>query len=179
MATLFKGKEGIPIVSDYFAAYDSNRFWQLDDMDLHVRQIREAAVADAEIIKRDPDSHLSEGCKHGDYFTCILPEGTRASELLAAARADDPVATRLLTRWATPLRCAMETLIAAIDPDLIVLGGGLGETAFAALDHAPFKSAWFQCPVRAAVLGDDAGIIGAGLCALEYRVDQPEKAAQC
>jgi hypothetical protein len=28
-------------------------------------------------------------------------------------------------------------------------------------------------------LGDDAGIIGAGLCALEYRVDQPEKAAQC
>lgn len=108
-----------------------------------------------------------------------LPDGTRAAALLRAAKAGDALATDILTRWAAPLRCAMETLIAAIDPDLIVLGGGLGADAFAALDLVPFQSAWFQCPVRAAVLGDDAGMIGAGLCALGYALTQPETITPC
>jgi len=50
------------------------------------------------------------------------------------------------------------------------LGGGLGHAAKAALTGAPALAPWYQCPVEAAALGDDAGVIGAGLCALiEHR----------
>ena len=45
-------------------------------------------------------------------------------------------------------------------------GGGLGAAARAALSHAPALSPWYQCPVEAACLGDEAGVIGAGLVAL-------------
>ncbi|MCB8882275.1 ROK family protein [Acidisoma cellulosilytica] len=108
-----------------------------------------------------------------------LPEGMRAAELLQRGRAGDALALTVLRQWAGPLRCAIETLIAAIDPDLIVLGGGLGAEAFAALDYAPFNSEWFQRPIRAAILGDDAGMIGAGLCALAFAATQVGEAAAC
>jgi glucokinase len=54
--------------------------------------------------------------------------------------------------------------VAVLDPDLVVLGGGLGAAAAAALEASfPVTSEWFECPVVAARLGDDAGVIGAGL----------------
>ena len=43
--------------------------------------------------------------------------------------------------------------------------GGLGGAAHEALARAPALSPWYQCPVRAAFLGDDAGVIGSGLTA--------------
>jgi glucokinase len=95
------------------------------------------------------------------------PEGSRAADLLARARQGDAVALDVLTRWARPLRCAIESIIAVLDPELIVLGGGLGRDALSALEYAPWQSDWFRRPVQAAILGDDAGMIGAGLCALE------------
>jgi glucokinase len=93
-------------------------------------------------------------------------EGSRASELVARAGQGDGVSLQILSRWATPLRCAIESITAALDPDLVVLGGGLGIDALAALDYAPSESEWFRSPIRAAALGDDAGMIGAGLYAL-------------
>jgi glucokinase len=57
-------------------------------------------------------------------------------------------------------------MVAVADPEVVILGGGLGEAACAALAYAPEASAWYQCPVRAATLGDDAGVIGAALYAL-------------
>lgn len=95
------------------------------------------------------------------------PEGSRASELVTRAKAGDAVALHVLTQWAVPLRCAIESIIAILDPDLIVLGGGLGADALSALEYAPSQSEWFRRPIQTAVLGDDAGVIGAGLCALE------------
>ncbi len=50
----------------------------------------------------------------------------------------------------------------------MLLGGGLGAAAAAALAYVPETSAWYQCPVRAALLGDDAGVIGAALHALGH-----------
>ncbi|TJW42903.1 MAG: transcriptional regulator, partial [Mesorhizobium sp.] len=49
---------------------------------------------------------------------------------------------------------------------LVLLGGGLGLAAHRALARAPALAPWYQCPVEAAQLGDDAGVIGAGLHAL-------------
>ncbi len=50
---------------------------------------------------------------------------------------------------------------------MLLLGGGLGDSALKALAHAPEAGRWYRCPVAAAALGDDAGMIGSALAALE------------
>jgi glucokinase len=100
-----------------------------------------------------------------------LPAGTTADALLAAAEAGRSSARAILARtilsaWATPLRSAIGSMVAAADPEVVILGGGLGAAACAALAYVPEVSDWYQCPVRPAVLGDDAGVIGAALHAL-------------
>ena len=50
---------------------------------------------------------------------------------------------------------------------VIVIGGGLGAEMVAALARLPAVDRWFGLPVAAARLGDDAGVIGAGLAAAE------------
>lgn len=92
-----------------------------------------------------------------------LPDGTSAEHLLQR-QDQDPVAAAVLRRWATSWRLAIDTCVAVLDPDLVILGGGLGAAAAAALRlFSPETSPWFQCPVVPAGLGDDAGVIGAGL----------------
>jgi glucokinase len=92
-----------------------------------------------------------------------LPAGTTAEELLGHG-ARSAVAVAVLTRWAHAWRCAIDTVVAAFDPDLVLLGGGLGAAAATAVEaYAPATSPWFERPVLAAGLGDDAGVIGAGL----------------
>lgn len=95
-----------------------------------------------------------------------LPEGTRIDALLAAAEAGDAAATRLATAWIGPLRAAIDSVVAAMDPELVLLGGGLGHAACRALPLAPAASPWYQAPVRPAALGDDAGVVGAALAAM-------------
>jgi glucokinase len=91
-----------------------------------------------------------------------LPKGTTVERLLVDSR-DDPTAAAVIARWVTPWRAAIDTTIAALDPDLVVLGGGLGVAVATALRGTVQASLWFECPVVAATLGDDAGVIGAGL----------------
>lgn len=92
-----------------------------------------------------------------------LPPGTRAEALLAR---EDAVARRVIAAWATPLRAAIDSLIATCNPDCVVIGGGAGAAAFAALQTVPAQGAWYSAPVLAASLGDDAGVIGAASAAL-------------
>jgi glucokinase len=92
-----------------------------------------------------------------------LAKGTTADALLAAAEAGDAGALAILSAWATPLRAAIGSLVAVADPERVILGGGLGGAASAALAYVPEASDWYQCPVRPATLGDDAGVIGAAL----------------
>lgn len=92
-----------------------------------------------------------------------LPDGTTAQALLDHAD-EDPTAADVLRGWSGAWRAAIDTVAAAVDPDLVVLGGGLGGAAVMALQRFhPDTSAWFATPVAAATLGDDAGVIGAGL----------------
>ncbi|MBZ9748160.1 ROK family protein [Mesorhizobium sp. CO1-1-7] len=87
-------------------------------------------------------------------------------QLFARDAAGDIQARGILEAWARPLRAAIDTTVAVFDPDLVLLGGGLGRAAHRALGHAPALAPWYQCPVAPAQLGDDAGVIGAGLQAL-------------
>lgn len=92
-----------------------------------------------------------------------LPPGTRAEDLLAR---DDATARAVIDAWARPLRAAIDSLVSVINPDCVVIGGGAGAAAVAALETVPPRASWFSAPVRAARLGDDAGVIGAALAAL-------------
>lgn len=96
-----------------------------------------------------------------------MPAGLRAEDLLARAGAGDGMAQTLLDSWAAPLHRALQSLVAVADPRLILIGGGLGREMSAALARIPDPSHWFTVPVQPAQLGDAAGVIGAGLAALD------------
>lgn len=95
-----------------------------------------------------------------------LPESTRVEDLLGRS---DASARSVIAAWATPLRAAIDSLIATCNPDCVVIGGGAGPAAFAALATVPPRGAWYSAPVVAATLGDDAGVIGAATAALAAR----------
>jgi glucokinase len=91
-------------------------------------------------------------------------EGTSITDIL---QLQTPEAVALVEAWATPLRSGLDSLVAALGPEIVLLGGGLGAAAEQALRRVPARSPWFQYPVAAATLGDGAGVIGAALSALE------------
>lgn len=75
----------------------------------------------------------------------------------------DERARTVLHDWASPMQRALQTLVAVANPDHIIVGGGLGREMCKALDLLPTAKTWFESPIRPAKLGDDAGVIGAGL----------------
>ncbi len=95
-----------------------------------------------------------------------LPSETTADDLIAMRRAGDETADRTLRSWGLPLRATVGSLAATLGCDTVVLGGGLGEAAVAALSGFPEASSWFRYTLVPARLGDDAGVVGAALAAL-------------
>ena len=95
-----------------------------------------------------------------------LPADTVFDQLLAAADAGDARAHAILTEWAIPMRDAATSMAAAFDPDLVLFGGGLGHAMVSAIRRLPPEKSWYAYDIAAAELGDDAGVIGAGLAAL-------------
>jgi glucokinase len=69
----------------------------------------------------------------------------------------------VLRQWAVPLRAALDNIAATMDPEVILLGGGLGCDAARALADLPSVAPWFCPAILPAKLADDAGVIGAGL----------------
>ena len=106
-----------------------------------------------------------------------LAPDTDVDVLLAMAESGDGRASRVLELWASPLRAAIDSAVAAFDPQLVLLGGGLGASAHRALALFPAMADWYQCPVEPAALGDRAGVIGAGLSALKSAVRKAMKRA--
>ncbi|MGH9054411.1 MAG: ROK family protein, partial [Acidimicrobiales bacterium] len=102
------------------------------------------------------------------------PEAVRGEHVTAAAAEGDPAAAGTVAQFAWWLALGLANLTAAFDPEVIVVGGGLvaaGEAlmeparrAFSDLVEAP--AARPDLRIEAAVLGDKAGAIGAGLLAL-------------
>lgn len=103
---------------------------------------------------------LSALTKHADR------PGIRAETLLCDAERGDAVAAQILDDWARPMARAIETLVAVADPRCIVIGGGLGAEMARALGRLPRHDLWFGFPIEPAILGDNAGVVGAGLCAM-------------
>ena len=109
----------------------------------------------------------SSGTALGRHIaTAGLSPDTTIEELLSKSSKGDALASGVLALWVNPLRAAIDSAVAAFDPELVLLGGGLGIAAHQALAKFPALATWYQCPVEPAELGDRAGVIGAGLSAL-------------
>lgn len=96
--------------------------------------------------------------------------------LVAAARSGEPWALAVVERVGVRLGIAIASIVAVVDPSIVVIGGGAGEAASELLlpaarrsfvDHLMGAGHRPVAPVVPAVLGDDAGLIGAGLLAAE------------
>lgn len=108
---------------------------------------------------------LSSGTALGRHIANAgLPATVSAEELLSRSGAQS---RGVIERWIQPLRSGIDSLAATLDPEIVVLGGGLGKAACTALASVPPKSTWFQYRVAPAICGSEAGVIGAGLAAFE------------
>ncbi|MFD5085996.1 ROK family protein [Kitasatospora sp. NPDC058406] len=95
-------------------------------------------------------------------------EGVRA--LFEAATTGDPAAMRTVDVLAEALALGASTLVHAIDPDLVVLGGGLSRTGevLAAPFRQHFAATSFDPPeFRVSLLGDESVALGAARLALD------------
>jgi fructokinase len=95
-------------------------------------------------------------------------EGARASarEIAAAASAGDQAAVRSMARYADRMARALAVVIDILDPDVIVIGGGLSRID-ALYTEVPARLSRYVfadqvwTPVRRAVHGDSSGVRGA------------------
>ncbi|MFG3056349.1 ROK family transcriptional regulator [Kitasatospora sp. NPDC048239] len=93
-----------------------------------------------------------------------------AKQVFDAARAGDPLAAEAVQREAEQLAYAVAVLSAMLDPDLVVLGGGIGNSADLLLE--PLERALHGLtPLRPKLapsgLGEEAVLLGAVATALE------------
>jgi len=89
-------------------------------------------------------------------------------EILAAYRAGEPRVVALMDEFFAHFGRALANVIAIIDPDIVVLGGGLSNidelyTMGVAETARRVFSDSLETPIARHVLGDSAGVIGAAL----------------
>ena len=104
---------------------------------------------------------------------CTVRERTRGrypttEALVAAQGAGDVEATQLWQRSVYALACAIASAINIVDPEVIVIGGGIaqaGEALFtplaAALERVEWRPGGHRVPIVPATLGEWAGALGA------------------
>lgn len=121
--------------------------------------IREARRA----LKSHPESLITEACG-GD------PDSINAKIVIDCAKAGDATAMEVFSEYVRALALGIVTLINAIDPEVIVLGGGVsvaGDFLLDAVREAVKPYVFYKglpyADIRLAKLGADAGIIGAAL----------------
>jgi fructokinase len=113
--------------------------------------------------------------KHGCVETWLSGPGMAADHLRVTgqvldaariARSGDPAALATLDRYRGRLARSLAVVINILDPDIVVIGGGVSQTPglydplAALLTHGCFSDGVFT-PVVAALHGDDSGVRGA------------------
>jgi glucokinase len=95
---------------------------------------------------------------------------TRAEEVLAAVTAESQVATEIVAEAGEALGTSVGFLINVLDPEAIIVGGGLGlagglywERFVASTREHIYADNARQLPILRAALGADAGLIGAAV----------------
>jgi glucokinase len=92
------------------------------------------------------------------------------ADVTAAAAAGDALAIEAIARLGSWLGVGLASLVSLLDPELVVVGGGVTDhigrwllpATTRAMDDQMFAAAYREAPaVRLATLGDTAGMIGA------------------
>ncbi len=98
---------------------------------------------------------------------------TGAEEVLRRAAAGDLLATHVTTTGAAMLGNAIGHLVNVLDPEIVVIGGGLGLAGgqiWSSMVDSARLAIWSdvsrRVPIRMSELGGQAGVIGAALAAL-------------
>jgi glucokinase len=118
---------------------------------------------------------LASGTAAGEAARKLWGEDADAQVLVDRAREGDEDALAVLSRIGAVLGAAVGSLANVFDPELVIVGGGFGEGAGDLLLVPAQESARREAispldgtlRIVPAVLGGDAGLIGAGLVAFE------------
>ena len=123
--------------------------------------IREGRLA----LRRNNSSIMVKMCG-GD------PEILTAKHVFDAAREGDVAAMEVFSNYVTDLAQTIDSIISFLDPEIIVLGGGISKAGSFLLDavrnRVPQMLLYRDMPfakIMLAELGEDAGIIGAAMLA--------------
>ncbi len=108
------------------------------------------------------------------YARCTGRSVGGAADVLAAAKSGDAVASVIVSAAARQLGPLVALVVNMLDPEAIVLGGGLGlaaglyrEELIASTRAHIWADSCRNLPILPAALGVDAGLIGAALAACE------------
>ena len=101
----------------------------------------------------------------------------RAEEVLHAAEALDPIATSVVETAGFALGSSVGFLVNVMDPEAIIVGGGLGMARGAywtSFVESVRRHIWSECasdlPILQAALGVEAGIVGAALSGVQHTI---------
>ena len=104
-----------------------------------------------------------------------MADPLRAEEVVAAAAAGDPLAGRLWTETTDLLGQALTDLVNVLEPDLLVLGGGVARAGDLLLDPvrravrtAAMGPAAAAVRVELTALGATTGVVGAAAVARDH-----------
>jgi predicted NBD/HSP70 family sugar kinase len=124
-------------------------------------------LADADVDPRDARRRgaLESAASSAAVVRAARRAGTRrrsARSVFAAATAGDRAAREIVTQEATIVARALAAIVAVVDPELIVLGGGIGRApGFAEQVHACLAELAPIVPeIRPSALGEDAVVNG-------------------
>ncbi len=133
--------------------------------------------------RRDPEEIRHRGALEASVSSAAVVRAARAQGLdgslsarkvFAAAAAGDPRARTVVATQALLVAKALASIIAVVDPELIVLGGGIGSAPGFAVEVAARleKLAAFVPEIRVSALGEDAVVGGCLAAGLELAWEQ-------
>jgi glucokinase len=123
-----------------------------------------------------PGSCPNRGCLEALCSGTALERaaGRKGREVVEAARSGDADAQAHLDRLGRYLGIGISNMVNAFQPEVVVIGGGLSaaadlflETAVAEAGSRALPTLWQRASVQVAQAGNAAGVIGAGLLALQ------------
>lgn len=115
-----------------------------------------------EAARHHADSMLHTLAKDGDI------EQINAKVIFDAAKAGDAISAQVLEDYFQYIACGVANLINILEPNMIVLGGGmsaqkeyLSDSVKKYVQHEMYGGHSLKTTIKTAILGNDAGIIGA------------------
>ena len=134
------------------------------------------ALSSGTAIGRRARERLKDGEAPADCLLLALPvDEVTGKTVTVAAHRGDPFSRSVLAEAGTWLGVGIASLVNALDPEVVVVGGGameagdllLGPAVVAADAHVLGRAHRDVPPIVRAQLADDAGIVGAAMLALD------------